>query len=265
MLIKNGEAQLAAEATGDGPPDVLLVHSGVGDRREWGSVRSRLEPVARCISYDARGHGRTRYETEDGWSPAADGIAVLDHCGIERGIVIAASYGGRVAIDLALTYPDRVAKLALIAPAVSGSPQPEFDPPVGELDQRMDAADAAQDWDLLNRLEARVWLDGAQQSEGRVSGAARELFLEMNAVALTAEDPGRRHLVPDAWDRLEELGMPTLVMVGEHDLRHFRANARHLGSTIPDARFVELAGVAHLPHLEGDRTTLDELAAFVGG
>ena len=265
MMINSGRAELAAESVGAGPPDILFVHSGVGDRREWGAVINVLSTGARCLSYDARGHGQTRYQTEADWSPASDAIAVLDHYGVEQAIVIAASYGGRVAIDLALAHPDRVARLALIAPAVSGAPAPEFDPPVRELDQQMDDADAAHDSDRLNQLEAQVWLDGAMQPEGRVSGAPRDLFLAMNGAVLTADDPGEARLAPDAWDRLEELTMPTVVMVGEHDLRHFRSNARHLGSTIPNARFVELLGVAHLPHLEADATTIDELATFALG
>ena len=53
-------------------------------------------------------------------------------------------------------------------------------------------------------------------------------------------------------------------MVGEHDLRHTHDNAHHLAGTIPGAPLVDLAGVAHLPHLERDATTIEEVAAFVG-
>jgi pimeloyl-ACP methyl ester carboxylesterase len=96
-----------------------------------------------------------------------------------------------------------------------------------------------------------------------VTGAARDLFLEMNRTAIAADDPGERRSDGDAWQRAGEIACPTLVLVGEHDLTHTHDNARHLVATIANARLVELPGVAHLPHLEADETTLREIAAFV--
>jgi pimeloyl-ACP methyl ester carboxylesterase len=85
----------------------------------------------------------------------------------------------------------------------------------------------------------------------------------MNGAALAAPDPGEEADLPDAWPRLAEIAAPTLVLVGEHDLRHVRGNARHLAATLPSARLVDLPGVAHLPHLEADEMTLDEIERFV--
>ena len=53
------------------------------------------------------------------------------------------------------------------------------------------------------------------------------------------------------------------MLVGEHDLRYIKEDCAHAAATIPGARLVELPGVAHLPHLEGDERTLAEIAAFV--
>jgi pimeloyl-ACP methyl ester carboxylesterase len=263
MMIASGAARLAVEVRGDGPPDVLLLHAGVTDQRSWAPVVDRLAPAARCVSYDRRGYGRTTYDVEPGWSTVGDAIAVLDAVGIERAVVIGASMGGRTAIDVTLAHPDRVAALVLIGAAVRGAPEPDLDAPTQALDQALDAADEAGDLDMVNRLEAHVWLDGPGQPEGRVGGSARELFLEMNGAALAAPDPGEEADLPDAWPRLAEIAAPTLVLVGEHDLRHVRGNARHLAATLPSARLVDLPGVAHLPHLEADEMTLDEIERFV--
>jgi pimeloyl-ACP methyl ester carboxylesterase len=96
-----------------------------------------------------------------------------------------------------------------------------------------------------------------------VSGAARELFLDMNARALDSVDPGEPRDDGAAWSRLAQIAVPTLVLVGEHDLQYIKDNCAHLARSVPDVRLVELPGVAHVPHLEGDSKALAEIAAFV--
>jgi pimeloyl-ACP methyl ester carboxylesterase len=261
MEITSGSALLAAESTGSGP-DVLLVHAGVTDQRSWTHVVDAL-PGHRCLTYDARGYGRTTYTSEDQWSQVDDALAVLDAADVSSAVVIGCSVGGRTSIDLALTHPERVRALVLIGPAVSGPPEPTYEPEVLALGEELEAAEERGDLATVNRLEARLWLDGPTAAEGRVTGAARELFLEMNASALAADDPGERRQDALAWDRLGEITVPTLLMVGEHDLAYIKANCTHAVRSIAGARLVELPGVAHLPHLEGDATTLREIAAFV--
>jgi len=87
----------------------------------------------------------------------------------------------------------------------------------------------------------------------------------MNAQALDADDPGEQRDDAAAWDRLGEIAVPTLVLVGELDLRYIREGCTHAVGAVPDARLVGLPGVAHLPHLEADERTLAEIAAFVDG
>lgn len=264
MQITSGKAQLASESHGTGEPTVLLIHAGVTDQRSWRSVVDRL-PGRRCLTYDARGFGGTTYEEQDGWSAVDDAVAVLDAYDVREAVVVGCSMGGRTSIDLALTHPDRVRALVLIGPAVSGAPEATYEPEIQALEEEFDTAEQRGDLATVNRLEARIWLDGPTAPEGRVSGGVRELFLEMNASALEADEPGERHEDARAWDRAAEIAVPTLLLVGEHDLRYIKENCAHLVAAIPGARLVELPGVAHLPHLEGDERTLAEIAAFVDG
>jgi pimeloyl-ACP methyl ester carboxylesterase len=263
MNITSGKAQIAAESSGSGEPTVLLIHAGVTDQRSWASVVEVL-PEHRCLTYDARGYGRTTYEPQDGWSSVDDAVAVLDAYGVGSAVVIGCSMGGRTGLDLALTHPDRVSALVLIGTAVSGAPELELEPGLEDLEKRYDAAYEAGDHDALNALEAEIWLDGPFHP-GRVTGEARDLFLDMNRIALDAPDPGERHQDVDAWQDAASVGVPALVMIGEYDLDHTQGGAVHLAATIPGARLAELPGVAHLPHLERDPLTLREIAGFVAG
>lgn len=267
MFATSGRAQLAYDSSGvEGGADVLLIHAGVNDRRSWQHVVERLAPRHRCVAYDTRGYGETTYEREDGWSPVADAVAVLDAAGLQRPIVVACSMGGQTAIDLALAHPDRVAALALIGTAVRGAPYPDLtEGPTAELNARIEAADAGGDLDEVGRLDAWMWLDGPGAQEGRVGGPARELFLEMNGRALRAEDPGEQADIAPAWPRLGEITAPTLLMVGRLDAEEILVIDEQAAALIPGARLRFLDDVAHVPHLEGDPATLDEIAAFVDG
>jgi pimeloyl-ACP methyl ester carboxylesterase len=265
MFAKSGRAELAYEITGFSEGvDVLLIHAGVTDRRSWQDVVKRLAPRHRCIAYDMRGYGETQYEHEDGWSPVADAVAVLDAAGVGEAVVVASSMGGQTAIDLALGHPDRVAALVLIGPAIRGAPYPELvDGPTAELNSQIEAAEAAGDVAEVNRLEARMWLDGPTADEGRVVGPARDLFLEMNGRALRAENPGKQAQIPAAWPRLGEITVPTLIMIGRLDAEDILAINEPAATMIPHAQLLWLDDVAHLPQLESDPTTLEEIAKFV--
>ena len=265
MFVTSGQARLAYGITGvDGAGDILLIHAGVNDRRSWRHVIERLASRHRCIAYDRRGFGETTFEREGGWSAVADAEAVLDAAGVEQAVVVGSSMGGRTALDLTLAHPNRVSGLVLIGAAVRGAPFPDLDEgPTAALNAMIESAYAASETDEVNRLEAWMWLDGPAADEGRVTGPARELFLDMNGRALRAESPGEEAEMPPAWPRLSEIAVPTLVMIGRLDAEDIQAINEPLVKVIPHARLVWLDGVAHLPHLEGDRKTLDEIASFV--
>jgi pimeloyl-ACP methyl ester carboxylesterase len=265
MFVDSGRAQLAYEVTGaGGGVDVALIHAGVNDRRSWRHVVARLTGSHRCIAFDARGCGETSFEPEDGWSAVSDTLAVLDAAGCGRSVLVACSMGAQTAVDLTLAHPERVAGLVLIGAAIRGAPYPEI---VGgataDLSAALEAADEAGDVDEIARLDAWMWLDGPSAVEGRVGGPTRELFLDMNGRALRAPDPGEPAETSPAWPRLGEIAAPTLVLVGRLDVEEIQAIDELAAGMIPDARLRVLDGVAHVPHLEADPTTLDEIAAFV--
>ena len=253
MNVTSGHATLSVEI-GDGANrrnlDLLFLHAGVTDKRSWRSITASLSDQYRCISFDARGFGETAYLPQPGWSAVDDALRVLDAAGSERAVLVASSLGGRTAIDLVLAHPGRVAALLLIAPAVRGAPYP--DPTEREAALEEAAEEAAEDnrIDDANRLEAHLWLDGPTSPEGRVSGAPRELFLQMNGQALRSPDPGSMAATDDAWSRVDQITVPTLVLVGDLDCSDLQVIGRQLAALIPLATFIELAGIAHLPQLE---------------
>lgn len=231
---------------GDGTP-VVLLHAGIADRRAWRDVVPLLR--APVVTYDRRGYGETPPGPE-GFSHLDDLFAVLDATVDGPAWLVGNSMGGALALDAAVTAPARLAGLVLIASAVSGEPDPEeLDP---QMQRGMAAWEAAAgDPEAMLRFETQWWLDGPDQPEGRVGGAARELALDMNRrIIANAVPEGAGHAGVDAWARLGEIAMPVTIACGDLDEDFGLATSRALADRIPGARFELLEGFAHLPMLE---------------
>jgi pimeloyl-ACP methyl ester carboxylesterase len=245
-------AELAGERHEGRGPIVVALHAGVADRRAFDGVVANLAGRATVVTYDRRGHGDSPPATAR-FNALDDLGDVLDAVGHGPAWLLGNSVGGKLALDLALRAPDRVAGLILISPAVSGAPEQPLDPDTQRLSDRIDEAVAAGDLQEVNRLEAWLWLDGPAVAEGRVGDPARALVLAMNATALAAEE--RQGELEDdsgidAWARLEQIAVPVTVACGTLDLPMFRDRCRELAARLPRAEHVALEGVAHLPSLE---------------
>lgn len=249
-IIAVGAARIAAEWKGSGQP-VVLLHAGIADRRMWLHQLAALASRYHVIAFDRRGFGETP-AIDEAYSPVADLFAVVDQLvGRDKPVVlVGCSQGGSIAIDAALAFPDRIAALVLISPSVSGAPAATPHEAVRRLLDAIDVAAKSGDLDQVNRQKAALFLDGALANEGRVKGAARELFLTMNGIALAGQEIGRAIQPEPAWDRLSRIAVPVRILCGDLDIPHIQARCRELAATLPDVRLEILPGAAHLPSLE---------------
>jgi pimeloyl-ACP methyl ester carboxylesterase len=244
-------ARLAADRWPGSGPTLVLLHAGVADRRSWYATADLLSTVGTIVAYDRRGFGETP-PSDVAFSHLDDLLAVLDQLTEQPAWLLGSSMGGLLAVDAAVTYPDRIAGLVLFAPAISGEPEPtDVDPVIDRLFDQLDAAMTSGDLDEANRLDAWVWLDGPTSPEGRVRGQPRELFLEMNHIVLinnVPEENGASNV--DAWRQLEQIKTPITVACGDLDVPFLLDQCRELARRLANAQWRELSGTAHLPYLE---------------
>ncbi len=248
FTIEIGGARLAGWAVGEGLP-VVFLHAGVCDTRMW---RAQMDEVAeagwQALGYDRRGYGQTDSADED-FSHVDDLEAVLDARGIHAAVLVGCSMGGGLAVDFALRHPGRVIGLVLIGTSITGAP---WTATAEEQFIEMAEEDAWErgDIDLLNKVQAHEWLDGPRAQSGRVGGAARELFLDMNSIILRKPKLRDGERPPDAWSRMETVNTPTLLMVGNEDFSALIERHETLSETMPNAFAVVLDGAAHIPSVE---------------
>ncbi len=260
--VASGRAMLVAEVVGRGDP-VVFLHADVCDSRMWRAQLDGIGADNKAVAYDQRGFGETRAEKED-FSAVADLMAVIDATADGApAILVGCSEGGRIALDATLRHPARVHALILIAPSVTGAPEAVYPPEIKGTLPLLKEAEEAGDLDRVSAIKARLWLDGALSPEGRVTGEARRLFLDMQATALRLPPAGSNLDAVPAYPRLGEISAPTLVISGDLDFPHIQERCRHIAGTVLHGSFHELTGAVHLPSLERPADVTGLLAAFI--
>ncbi len=263
---------LAYETRGDGPP-LLFIHGGYGGPSSTHWPGPRLEWLMPAedfttILYDRRCAGDSEYVdrpfTLD--DLARDAVALLDHLQLDDALVVGSSAGGMIALQLALTCPDRVRGLALVnSGAAIMHPNPS----------RVATPHSPFVRDRLATVQERIaTLDLAEREGARIAVALRwdewrspppptaaDPYPDHRATLIktlaTLPDDEIVHLAEgalrnmrallhvDLTARLPELRMPVLVVHGDHDTVVPFEYGRILADAIPQARFVAFPGVGH--------------------
>jgi pimeloyl-ACP methyl ester carboxylesterase len=247
--VASGRAMLAAKVVGNGD-SVVFLHARVADSRMWHDQLDGVGAHNKAIAYDRRGFGETRAD-EDDFSAVADLMAVIDAMAHGKPVILVGySQGGGIVLDAALRHPSRVRALVLIAPNVTGAPDAIGSPEIEGLRMQLKQAEKIGDIDRAIAIRTRLSLDGPLEPEGRVTGQARQLFLDMNSVALRSAPIGANLDAAPAYDRLAEILVPSLVICGDLDLPGIQERSRYVATTVLNGSYHELSGAAHLPSLE---------------
>ncbi|MDQ1495329.1 MAG: hypothetical protein QOG69_1812, partial [Actinomycetota bacterium] len=259
--------RLFVRESGGGYP--LLMINGAGANVEmWGSAQERLAAVARTITFDAPGTGRSRTSPVVLTHPRYAKIIcrLLDYLGVERCDVLGYSLGGTIAQQLARTAPDRVRRVALVGTSCGWGAVP----PGGRA---MIAHYSRFAFDYANDLLDGVARDRDSETLSSQADARRRYPPTITGCA-------QQCLTGATWSSLHwvsTLRAPTLVIAGERDRLVPPANALLLARHLPCGRCHVLAGEGHLMLQDPDSSahallvdffsspTLNDSAAWTDG
>ncbi|WP_063039027.1 alpha/beta fold hydrolase [Nocardia pseudovaccinii] len=228
------DADIHYEDSGGDGPVVLLAHEFFMDRTMFASQMAALAPEFRIVSWDARGHGRTR---DQGlpftyWTAARDALTVLDHLGAERAVFGGTAQGGFTALRTALIAPERVSALILISTEAHG-PTPEQSTATQKfLDEWYDDGSRQEAVEQL-----AYWLIGDDEWY-RAIWTKRWLVRDRQGIEVAAGCLLGRDSVSD---RLSEITCPALV-IHAADSGIARERAQQLATDLTASTFVEIAG-----------------------
>ena len=242
-------------------PAVVLLHAGVADRGMWAGHLERLAGAGfRAIAPDLPGYGEAPARS-GGPAPWTEVTLTLDALGVERAVLVGNSFGGAVALRVAVVDPTRVAGLVLVsAPPAVFDPSPRLAAAWAAEESALEAGDV----DAAVRAVVDAWtLPGAPPSMREQVAA-----MQRRAFALQASLPDDEPDPPDPVEMdpavLDGIQVPALVAVGEHDMPDFRDGAQDLAQRLPRAGpAVAIAKAGHLAPLETPETFVALLLDFL--
>jgi 3-oxoadipate enol-lactonase len=236
-IVRSGDADIAYEVAGDGPP-LLMIMGFLADSRMWILQTPAFAPYLRCITFDNRGVGASSsppgpYTMEQ---MAADALAVLDDAGIERAHVLGISMGGAIAQHVALKAPERVRSLVLAATWCRPNPWMERLGAVGELVAGLAPEAFARSMMLWLFSPAFVL------SQPELVRAIEQMVLAFQPPAETFVNQMAAVREHATAARLGQVTAPTLVLAARRDVMVPPELAAEVAEAIPGARFELLDG-----------------------
>jgi len=237
-----------SEVAGDGP-ELVLLHEGICDSRMWDPQWEKYAQSHRLMRLDFRGFGQTPLEPGP-FASARDVLGLMDRHGFERAALVGVSLGGRVALEVAVAAPDRVSALILVG---SGLPGHDWSKEMHAIWEAEEAALREGDLDGAVDVVLRTWVAGPGRELEDVDPGVRNRVAEMRRRAFELQasiEDDEELLVEDLAQRLGEIQVPTLVLVGEEDVPDIQAIAERLAREIAGARLERIADTAHVPSME---------------
>jgi proline iminopeptidase len=261
------DTELFYVEVGEGLP-CLVMHGGLGG--DHSSLHPWLDPlgdVMRLVYYDHRGNGRSgrpRSESITFEQLCADADALREHLGFEEIAVLGYSFGGFVALEYALRYPERISHLILLDTAPTFDYEEEIQANArrkGATQEQLEALDASaedegESWRLWKVIEPLYFCTFDADLAERVMGKT--------VISVEAADAG--DAIIEGWDltpRLGEVSAPTLILVGRDDFVCPPSQAKIMHEGIPNSELAVFENSGHFTHVEEPEAFFDAVRGWL--
>jgi lipase len=242
-------------------PRVVCLHGVTSHGRHFAKLAEAL-PGLHVVAPDLLGHGSSPYEPP--WSIEAHLEAILATVGVEPGMLVGHSFGGRLAFELAARHPVLASRLALLDPAIHIPPHVAL---LAAENARKERAYVSFDEGIDRRFE-----------ESQLHRAPRELLVEELAVHLVLDDDGRHRYrycqsaVVAAYGEMasepppfERVRVPTLLVLGERSYVPYDHLLEAHQAALGDLLDVRVLPGGHTVLWDALEETVDAVVGFLAG
>ncbi|MEE9443600.1 MAG: alpha/beta fold hydrolase [candidate division Zixibacteria bacterium] len=248
--------QLFFEKSGKGEP-IIFIHDGILHRETYDFQFGYFSQNYTVIRYDRRGYGLSSKPTKP-FSQIEDLLAVFKQLNIDRANLIGCSAGGRLSIDFALAYPERVSSLVLVGAVVSGygfgqhffTRGGHFNLP--SFDNTEEFRNFWYNIDPYSIFEenrqARQYADKLIKANPHNLDRANNGLVQNSQVSAAAN--------------LSIISVPALLVIGEYDIPDVHAHAGVIDAGIPNSKRIVLRNAGHLAHMEQPDQFIDLVRNF---
>jgi pimeloyl-ACP methyl ester carboxylesterase len=263
--LKVDNDKIFYETAGKGTA-IIFIHDGLVHSQIWDSQFSFFARDHMVIRYDRRGYGKSSTATGN-FSNMDDLRVLFNHLKIEKACLMALSSGGRLAIDFTLQYPEKVSSLVLVGAVVGGfSYTQHFFTRGGHLpsglknmDQRVAYYIFEDPYEIYGKnKEAKQKVDQFLKKYPR-----KRLHSPANKKQSKNRDGINRVPTKPAYERLSEIKIPALILVGEFDIPDVHAHAGVINAGIKNSKRVIIGNSGHLIPLEQPKIFNNEIKKFL--
>ena len=225
-------------------PTIVFLHGFTNTGASWDPVIAALGERYRAITPDIRGHGSAADSRPVSLEAVIEDVSAVAP---EEFELVGYSMGGRIALHVALALQGRVTRLVLIS-ASPGLASPRERDTRRRVDEQL--ADGIEGMEIEQFAERWARTPVLADQPPHVAAVARSDRLRNSPAALAQALRGLgTGALPPLWDRLSELRMPVMLIVGGRDER-FQAIAVRMAGAMPHAEVAIVAGAGHAVHLE---------------
>jgi pimeloyl-ACP methyl ester carboxylesterase len=238
-------------------PAVVLLHDGLVHSITWNGVWAPLCAKYHVVRYDRRGYGRSEV-TKARFVPEDDLLKIMRQVHMDRAIIVGNSSGGGLALDFALAHPEMVDGLFLIGPVVHGMATSDYFNERGSKNSAPlahgDVKAAAENWSKDRYLIA-----------GDDPPARKQLYdaLIQNPQNLQIAGGMEIRPSPPTVERLGQIRVPTLVLVGDADIADVFAYSGAIEAAVPLASFEVWKDTGHLIQIQKPADLVSRFNRFV--
>ena len=246
-------------------PALLFLHGFMGSSADWEGLVPFFSSERYCISIDLPGHGKTKVKSEEDFrmeSCAGDIVAVLDSLSVDRADLVGYSMGGRLALYLAVNYPQKFGKIVIesASPGLKTEterlPRIDKDQELGEKIKTTPMTQFLEDWYGQPLFSTMDKSNPAFQQliNRRLDNDPNGLALSLKMMGIGAQ--------PSLWSDLNKITVRLLLIVGEYDSK-FRDIASEMIGLCPAASAVVVSGAGHNVHFENTKEYLNQVRLFL--
>jgi 3-oxoadipate enol-lactonase len=234
-----GSAKLYFEMAGTGKT-VVLIHGGLVDSRLWDDQFAEFSKHYRVLRYDLRGFGKSDFPTAK-FSHVDDLYALLKYLKIDKASLIGLSLGGIIAADFTLAHPEMVEELVFTSSGLRGDKSPRNEQSI--------AVYKAAETDGRDKAIA-MWMEHPFFASGKSDPEYVRRIKQMLTDNYKYWGPTPQP-IPLVWpkqptsERLSEIRVPALIIVGDKDAVQILSVADTLHNNIKDSKKTVITGVSH--------------------
>jgi pimeloyl-ACP methyl ester carboxylesterase len=240
--------EIGYDVSGHGPA-VLFTHGYQASAAMWDAQRAGLDDAYKVITWDIRGHGASGIDDDPSLYSQdlmlGDMLALLDHIGVDKTVLVGHSLGGFASLRFLLQHPDRVGGLVLFGSG-PGFRDPEARGKWNEMADRFAGGVEAKGLEILQRAGREV-SEAKHRSPTALAHAARGILKQHDSKVM---------------DALTDITVPTLVIVGTED-KQFIGSSEYMAKKIPGAELAWIEGAAHAANIEEPEAFNQALRAFL--